>query len=181
EAALAALHVNAFAFPGGIPVVGHDGVDGSGRVALPGNPHLFAGRVLRQRDREALLWREAHDGTEARRPVTVENMERRNIGREGIAWQLAAIQKAVEKLAGTGSLLRAFLALFGRILRLRIVIGFTRRIRLARSRPDGVIDRSQAIVRHFGKKALAVPRREFHGNPRCYAAAQPLLVVAQPG
>src|SRR5271166_2125778 len=100
EAAFTAFHVNTLRFPGGMTVVGHDGVNGSGRVALAGYPHLLTRRVLRQRDGKPLLRRKAHDRTVARRTIAIKHMKSCDVGREGIAGQFAAIKQAVEKLAG---------------------------------------------------------------------------------
>ena len=101
ESAFTTLHVNALGLPGSEAVVRINRVDCVRPVAFAGNPDLLPRGVLRKGDGKALLRSEPHDGAEAGRAVEVEHVEGRDIGREGVARQFAAIEQVVEEFLGT--------------------------------------------------------------------------------
>ena len=120
EAAGAAFAIEALRLPRLKAFVCHHGINRAGGVAFSRNPDLFARSVLRERDRQSLRRRKAHDGAEPRRPGLVEHMESRYIGWEGVAGQHAAIKQAVEQLAAVAAFGAGFSSsFFGRVLAAR--------------------------------------------------------------
>ena len=113
---------------------------------------------MRKSDRQSLRWRETHDRSERGRAITIEHMEGGNIGREGIARQLATIKKPVEKLSRARCLGGPLFAFLGLLFNVVILIWMLLGIRFIRPRPDGVINRFQAIFGHTGKQVFAIFR-----------------------